>query len=567
MPVVPAPDRRRLLGWMPWAIAAALPPLVLALVRAGSSDDARWWFVAGLLYWSMPAVVLFALAAGIVRWRAAATPWRVALRRWLPGAVAAVVLTGALFLAVPPTMRVQFDETSLVNTSLTMHRHRAAMMTVGAVPFEGDFVGVDNTIDKRPPLFSFLASVLHDVTGPRVANAFVLNAMLLTILLFAAFAAVRERLGLAAAFAAQMLLLAVPLTTIVATSAGFDLLAATLFAVTLLAAHDFGQQPTNARFVAFLGAGMLFAQSRYESLFAFVLLFALVAWRARGHWRPSAGAKAALALCPLLVTPLLFLLEIARNPNFYPEAGGAPLVGWTHFAAHVGPWLREWFRPALDNPLPGVVGIAALATWIAVAGKRAVARPDFLLLLPLLAVTGLVMCWFSGGVDDPIALRLYLPFACFTALSPLAVVGLVGRRAAPWLLAAAAGLAAWRTAEVANGRAFPPLAAARVVAAVEGAIGRSGVDARTTLWVTTMAQHLVTTGRAAVCPMAFAARVNEIGQLVAQHEVHTICVIETPFDEALAGGYGHPRDVLGSRPRQVLVRADGDVAVTVLRLR
>ncbi len=567
MHVAPAPDRRRLKGWIPWAIAAAVPPIVLVLVRAACTDDARWWFIAGLLYWSMPAVVLFALAAGIVRCRAASTPWRVAARRWGPGIAAAVVLTSAVFVLVPPTMRVQFDETSLVNTSLTMQRHRAAMMMVGAVPFEGSFVGLDNTIDKRPPLFSFLVSVLHDATGPRIANAFALNAMLLATVLFVAFVAVRERLGLAAAFAAQMLLLAVPLTTIVATSAGFDLLAALLFAVTLLAARDFGRQPTDTRFVAFLGAGMLFAQSRYESLFAFVLLFGLVAWRARGRWLPGSGTKAALAICPLLVTPLLFLLEIARNPNFYPEAGGVPLVGWTHFAAHIGPWLREWFRPALDDPLPGVVGIAALATWVLVASKRAWPRQDLLLLIPVFAVTGLVLCWFSGNVDDPIALRLYLPFVFFTALSPLALVGLFGRRAALWLLIAAAGLAAWRTARVADGRVFPPLAAARVVQAVEGAIGRSGADARTTLWVTTMAQHLVTTGRAAVCPRAFAARENEIGQLVAKGEVRTVCVVETPFDEVLAGGYGHPREVLGARPRQVLVRGDGDVPVTVFRLR
>ena len=61
------------------------------------------------------------------------------------------------------------------------------------------------------------------------SNAFLVNGALLAIALFLAFVAVRRQLGPVAAFAAQLLLLAVPLTAIVATSAGFELLAAVLF--------------------------------------------------------------------------------------------------------------------------------------------------------------------------------------------------------------------------------------------------------------------------------------------------------------------------------------------------
>lgn len=565
MPAGPDAARRRpSLGWLPWLFAAGLPPVVLVAIHLRLVDEARWWFDARLLYWTMPVVVVFALAAGVARWRAATTPWRQALRQSWPGLALAIGLTAAVVATVPPRLRVQFDETSLVNTSQTMQRVRAAMMVTGCVFHDGGVVALENTIDKRPPLFAFLVSVLHDVAGERIANAFAVNAGLLAVALFLAWACAR-RLGVAAAAAAPVLLLAVPLVVICATSAGFDLLAALLFGLALLTAADFVAQPDDVRGVAFVAAGMLFAQSRYESAFAFVLLAVLVAWRAR-HWRPGLPTRLAIAACPTLVTPLALLLQIARNPNFYPEAGGGPLVSLGHFTAHVGPLLAQWFWPLFDNALPGVVAIAAVAAWVARWVRRRGDRGDLLLLAPVLAVTGVVLAWFSGDVRDAIALRLYLPLALLCALSPLLFVATFGRRCAPWLGVAALALAVWRLDGVRRDEVFPRLDGERVLAAVERQLAHIDADRRTTLWVSTIAQHLVTTGRAAMSPQTFERARDALRQHVAAGDVGAIYLVETPFDEALAGGFGDPRRLLGGRP-VVVARETGDLPITVYRLR
>lgn len=568
MPDAQATETRRSPGWLPWALVAAVGPFVLLVIRVLVVDDARWWFVARLLYWTMPVVVAAAIAAGVWRWRARSRgePAANERTRWL-GALTAIVATAVVFTLVPPAMRVQFDETSLVNTSNTMHEKRAAMMVTSAVPFDGSLTAIENTIDKRPPLFSFFVSVLHDVGGERIANAFAVNAALLAIALFLAFEFVRPRLGLAAAFAAQLLLLAVPLTTIVATSAGFDLLATVLLGGVLLAARDFVQRPDGPRGAWFLALGLVFVQARYESLLAFAVLAMLVIWRVRGRWRPGTAEKALLAALPTAITPLLFLLEIARNPNFYPEAGGAPLVAWSHGVAHTGPLLAAWFAPQLANPLPGVVAIGAAIAWLVALTKRTVRGADAVLLLPVAAVTVVALFWFFGDVRDLLALRLYLPFAFLTALSPLLFVATFGRRLAPWLLGIAALLATLRIDAVRRGEAFPKLDAQLMLEAVETAITQSGLDAPSTLWVTTVAQHLVTTRRAAMAPLAFQNHADDVRELLARSAIRAICVIETSRDGDLAGGFGDPRSLLARGNAATIVRVDGPMPVTVHRLR
>ena len=557
---------RPLVAGLGWLGLACIGPVALLLARPGADDPERYLFESRLFYWTMPVVVLGAAAAAGWRLRRGATPVRDAWRAHWPGLLLAAALTALVFALVPPAMRVQFDETSLVNVSQNMHERRAAAMTTGAVLFEGQLLRLENTIDKRPPLFAFLVSVVHDLTGQRVANAFAVNALLLATALFVAFAAVRRSLGLAAALAAPLLLLAVPLTTVVATSAGFDLLAAVLFGVTVLAARDFVRQPDDPRCVALLASGMVFAMSRYESLFAFVLIAALAGWQTWRRWTPSLPTKLALAACPALLTPLGFLLQIARSPNFYPEAGGADLVAWRHLTEHLGPFVANTFAPALANPLPGVLAIAAVPCWIAWVVRRRAARADLLAVVPVLAVTAAALAWFFGDVRDPMALRLFLPFVFATALAPLLLPALFGARTAPWLLGAAALLAALRVHEVRAGNAFPRLDGQAVTEAIETAVSRVDTDPKTTLWVTVAAQHLATLGVPALAPEAFVRHEAQVQRGLASRQIGAIFVVETPIDAAFAPAYGDPVALLRPGRSTVVLRTGGEPPVTVHRL-
>ena len=321
------------------AIVACVPPLLLAWWWAAAGEERLGW-LGWMLYWVQPLVL--AVAGGCLWWR---------LRDAGPGAVAAwfaehragvalaLLATSAVFVFVTPTMRVQFDETSLLGVSQNMHERRHAVMTTAAIPFEGAPFPLQSSVDKRPTLFAFLVSLVHDVSGYRIANAFVVNGALLALALLLVSVGARRRAGPRAGLAAPLLLLALPLTTVVATSAGFELLAVVLLVATTLAALAFVERPGDARAAALLGCGLLFAYARYESLLALFVIAVLVVplvWR---RYRPSGRVWLLLAVVPTLLAPLWPLLQHAQNPNFTPEAGGEPLFALHHLTEHVGPLL------------------------------------------------------------------------------------------------------------------------------------------------------------------------------------------------------------------------------------
>ncbi len=560
------PLPRRCSPW--WLSCGAIGPLVLLGVDRSLDDVAQLTLLARLLYW-IPWLLLGLLAfAGVCWWRQATAPGRALLRSW-SGALAAVVLVAAVFAVAPPTLRVQFDETSLASVAQNMHAQRAALLTTGAVPFDGELVRLENTVDKRPPLFAFLVSLLHDLTGERIANAFAVNAVLLGIGLLLVFAAVRARLGLIAAFAAQLLLVAVPLTGLVATSGGFELLATVLFAAVLLAALAFVRRPDGVRASVLLALGGLFAQARYESLPALALVVLLVLFAVRRRCVPTRGIVGlAIAQC-WLAGPLLVLLLYARQPKFYPEAGGAPLLAWQHLRDHVGPFVSHWFDPALTSPLPGLVAIAAALAWGVRLLRRRATFTDVLVVLPVAAVTLAALLWFYGDVREPTALRLFLPAAWSTALAPLVLLSPARRAANGIVLACALALAGLRLGELARGTTFPRLPNAELAAAVEraaAAVPATADERGHTLWVATTAQHLILRGHAALPPQSFLARLPEIGEYARRGEVRTVYVLVTPFDAAFAKAFGDPQQVLGMFTSDVVRRADGEVPITVHRL-
>lgn len=565
--VGPAPVGARALRALAVAAVALVPVAALLWLRSTRADDDLELLLARLLFWTMPVVLAFVAVGAVWRWRARSSPAGELLRAALPGAAYAVALTALLFWLVPPTMRVQFDETSLVGVSQNMARLEAAVMTTGAIPYDGGVFPLENTVDKRPPLFAFLVQLVHRVAGYRVANAFFVNGVLLALGLFVVFRAARARLGLAAAFAAPLGLCGVPLTGIVATSAGFELMAGVWFVVAVLAALEFVARPDDARFAGLLAAGMLFAQARYESLPAALLLFALVAWRVRGRYRPSFGGWLLLAPVPALLLPLGFLLHHAQNPKFYPEAAGAPLVSLAHLSAHVGPFLLAWFDPRLANPLPGVLAAAALLAFGIRAWRREVTANDALVAVPVLAVTAVALMWFYGDVGELTALRLFLPFAWLCALAPLGAFAWLRGRAALALLAVFAGHAALRGRELAAGRAFPELQIAALTEALDTVVARLPGDRATTLWVGAPAQYLIVQGRAALSPAGFERRLADLQQLQRRGDLRATYVLETPIDAAMAPAFGSPRDVLQRWPSDVVEQIDGRQPITVRRLR
>ncbi|MBM4062013.1 MAG: hypothetical protein FJ265_13090 [Planctomycetes bacterium] len=550
------------------ALAAAMPALLVAArAAAGPSRQA---FEAHLLYATVAAVLLLFAAVLTLRIRAARGRRIAALRQHAPGLLSALALTALVLFLSPPELRVQFDETSLVGTSQNLHERRMATMTTAAIPFDGAVLALESTVDKRPPLFAFLVSLVHDATGYRIGNAFAVNAALLFVLLASVHAAVRRRLGAGFALPAQALLVATPLVPVVATSAGFELLALVLLARTTIAALDAIAGPSPLHRATFLANGLLFAWSRYESVLLFLLLLLLVALRTRGRAGADNPVRWLLAAMPGLLTPLAFLFVNAARPDFYPEAAGQPLVSLQHGLDHAVPFLGAWLGGAFTSAWPAFAAPLGLVGWLLRLGRRRGTTTDLLLALPVLAATAIACCWFYGDVGEPTALRLFLPAAALGALLPLAwadPLRRLGPRAVAIALAGTLLFAAARLVPLAQGTAFPRLQIARATAAIDAALRAVPGEPGRTLWVTFAAQHLAVKGHAALCAEAFFRRNADVRQLITGRHAAAVLVLETPFDAAFAPAFGDVRDVLARAPGEVVYRGGGDVPVTVHRLR
>ena len=552
------------------APARVLPPMfcggaaAAALVAAwwAQDGDGRQALLAAVLYWLMPLALALWLAA-IARARAAdGAPIGAWLRARAATAALAALFVGAVVLAMPAAMRMQFDETSLLGTAFGMHGERAAWMPLGALPTPAGVVVTDWNVDKRPPLWPFLVSVAHDVAGVRVGNAFAANAFVLWALLALVGWRLRAAVGVAGGALAMALLAGLPLLASCATSAGFETLALALLAAAIVAAVDFARAPSAARANALLATVLLGAQARYESLpVLLALLAAAVVVVGARRWPRDRFGVWLLGAAPLLLAPLALLAVHGRDASFYPEAQGQDLVALAHFADHVGPLLAAVFA---WGPQP----FAALPTLLAVAaGLLALARPaargavTAFVVAPVVVATAIALLWFYGDVRENTAQRLFLPLAALLALLPaFACAAWRAPKLAAALLVAALAAGAWNLTALRAERVLPRQAAAVMLDAVDAALGGLRPEPARTLLVSSVAQYLIVQGFAAITPQQWLARRPQLA------DATEVVVLETPLDAACRLQAGDPRDVLATRRAELLGEVPGQLRVAAWRL-
>ncbi len=170
----------------PSALAAVPRLLLFALSSAAAlgigfllvtPPQAEWLIRQGGYYYML---ALFAgFVACVLR---IARPRREVWQGWLrrPGGTAAVLLAATLFVLWSDTYqhKVLFDEYVLQATGFHLHATKEVGTVIRAYQFDGTWLPIDTYLDKRPYFFTFLLSLVHDLTGYRIANIFVLNSLL-----------------------------------------------------------------------------------------------------------------------------------------------------------------------------------------------------------------------------------------------------------------------------------------------------------------------------------------------------------------------------------------------------
>ena len=182
--------------------------------------------------------------------------------------VSAWLVTTVLFwTGAPWAFKTMADEAILAVTSMLLHYDTLAWAPTVATYEQGEFELIRGTLEKRPLLFPFLVSAVHDFTGYRPENAIYFNLVLSSLIL-----ALWARIGwyFSAQWGAIMALglcLGLPVLLQNGTGAGFDLLNALLVVFATWLAVRYWENPDSKTLAPFVISFVLLGWTRYEGLY------------------------------------------------------------------------------------------------------------------------------------------------------------------------------------------------------------------------------------------------------------------------------------------------------------
>ncbi len=374
-----------------------------------------------------------------------------------PGCAAVAGGSWLLLVHEPFGFKIIMDEIMLLGTSMSMHLERVAQVPYRAHDIQGVFAIITGAVDKRPLFFPFLTSLLHDLTGYRPENVWLLNVGLCVALLWLVYVLGRRVGGRAAGMLGVLLLAGLPLLAQNATGGGFELLNLVMIALCAWLAVRALDTSGGVEISALILGSILLAQVRYESAL-FVLpaaaTIAFVWWRSRRVELPAAAIAAPLLLLPVPWLQKIFSVsqdawQLQSKPGLAEPfslsyAFENTAHNWAFFFA------REETQP--NSWLLSLLGFVALGFFVLLLVRppkpwtRAAPAEAGLAIyaVSLLGLFGLLTCYFWGRFDDPIITRLSLPvhllfvFALWLVLARMPRARLIGA-----CLLGAAGLQLW----------------------------------------------------------------------------------------------------------------------------
>lgn len=395
-----------------------------------------YWAVLGTTLWFGWA--LYELARG-------GRPWPEVLKSYPPRVLLLLLGCGLLLLVHEKFgFKILMDEIMLLGTSMGMHFDKEPLVPLRGHDLQGAFQLLEGRLDKRPLFHPFLVSVLHDLTGYRPENAFILNVGLTFLLLGLVFHLGRKVAGQVGGVLAVLLITSLPLLAQNATGGGFELLNLVMIAGTLALGIRYFEQPDRVSQRALLLASVLLAQTRYESVL-FLLpvgLMVLRVWGERGRPLLEGGA----VFVPLLFVPVALHQKIFSAQASAWEMASQP--GFNRpFALEYAPlnfphWLSFFFDTTGEHSnslVLSVVGFLALPfllLWAVRTLQRARTAGPVPVALAIFTVgfaahTLLMLFYFWGRFDDPVIRRLSLPLNLWLVLAVVTVAGQFAR--AKWI--------------------------------------------------------------------------------------------------------------------------------------
>jgi hypothetical protein len=352
--------------------------------------------------------------------------------------------------------KIVMDELMLAGTSMSMHFDRTVLTPYRGNNLHGVFVIVEGMMDKRPLFFPFLVSILHDLTGYRPENAFVLNGVLTFVLLGLVNATGRMLAGRLAGWVGVALCAGLPLLGQNATGGGFEVLNLVMILATLLLGARLVERRDDDAFTAFVYSGLLMAQVRYESPVFLISVAGIVLW----VWYRQGRA---ILPWPVVVAPILMIHCALHNRIFDTRSTAWQLQskpGYTrpfslsyvpdNVAHAIGFFFNTKTTDQPNSLALSALGSVAILFLILLVVKRlrtlssepAISVATVFFTAGFAAQLGLMMCYFWGHFDDPVIRRLSLPTHLWMVIAVMAVLQQFPRPAVARVLLGLAVLAA-----------------------------------------------------------------------------------------------------------------------------
>ena len=420
----------------------AIPPdRALALMTIGG-----YWALLGTFSWFVWSLWRLVRADQWRPARPAAWDWKI---------IALVAGCGVVLLVHESYgFKILMDEMMLLGTSMGMHFDKHPLVAVRGHDLQGAFQLLDGQLDKRPLFQPFLVSTLHDLTGYRPENVFVLNTGLTFGLLALLYQVGRRLVNREAGVLAVLLLTSLPLLAQNATGGGFEMLNLVMILLTYLLGLRYAAKRDAASQQALFLSAVLLGQTRYESILFILPVALLVLWAWWKEQRPIIDWGT--VFIPLLFVPAALHQKIFAARESSWELASQP--GFEHpFALSYAPgnfshWLNFFFDTSGENSnsliLSGLGWLALPFALLAAANILARVRSAPPVQIAQAAFTAgfaahsfLMLVYFWGRFDDPVIRRLSLPLNLWLALAVVTTTAELFKR--PWWI--------WRALMAATG--------------------------------------------------------------------------------------------------------------------
>ena len=349
--------------------------------------------------------------------------------------------------------KILMDEVMLLGTSMSMHLEKMALVPMRGNDVQGAFQILGGELDKRPLFQPFLVSVLHDLTGYRAENVFVLNTVLTFLLLCLTYLTGKRVAGRGAGMVAVLLFTSLPLLAQNAKGGGFEILNLVMILSTLLLGMRYAARKDGASLNAFFLSAVLLSQTRYESVVFLLptgLLILWVWWQER-----RVTLTLTMAFGPLLLVPYALHNKIfsARTSSWEmaSQAGYDRPFSASYIPNNIAHDLNFFFSTngehsnSLSISILGFIALPFFALWAIKTLRPGREVPPAKLALAVFSLgfaahALLMLCYFWGRFDDPVIRRLSLPFNLTLIIATVTVATEMNWRGKVWsILATATG--------------------------------------------------------------------------------------------------------------------------------